>query len=150
MLEQSDVRVMLSHRAKRCFLCFLRESCLKRLKCVKYLIWFQFIEEEENVYTSYPETDMTARSWCAARAMEHPLARVCCIWARRDGQSAEISPTQITCSRYSATSVLNSWTVLEKSNHLWLSLLYIHPWLIIEKKTAEHCLSHLRHCCTCT
>lgn len=54
---------------------------------------------------------MTARSWWAARAMEHPLVRVWCIWARRDGQSADISPTAMTCSRYRATRVLNSWTV---------------------------------------
>lgn len=27
----------------------------------------------------YPETEMTARSWWAARAMEHPLVRVWCI-----------------------------------------------------------------------
>lgn len=62
--------------------------------------------------SSRPETEMTARSWCAARAMEHPLDRVWCIWARRDGQSAEISPTDMTCSRYSATRVLNSCTVI--------------------------------------
>lgn len=66
---------------------------------------------------SNPETEMTARSWCAARAMEHPLDRVWCIWARREGQSAEISPTEMTCSRYSATRVLNSCTVLRKTNH---------------------------------
>lgn len=27
----------------------------------------------------YPDTEMRARSWCAARAAEHPLVRVCCI-----------------------------------------------------------------------
>lgn len=66
-------------------------------------------------FPSYPETEMSARSWWAARAMEHPLDRVWCIWARRDGQSAEISPTEITCSRYSATRVLNSWTVCRET-----------------------------------
>lgn len=27
----------------------------------------------------YPDTEMRARSWCAARAAEHPLVRVSCI-----------------------------------------------------------------------
>lgn len=90
---------------------------------------------------SYPETAMTTRSWCAARAMEHPLERVWCIWARRDGQSAEISPMEMTCSRYSATRVLNSWTVCRKKTnrqHRLSGLSLNTPSCILSRRTDDH------------
>ena len=66
---------------------------------------------------AHPER--TVRFWYAVRATLHPLIRVFCIWDRREGQSVEISPIEMTCSRYSATRVLNSctvWKIRDKSH----------------------------------
>lgn len=64
---------------------------------------------------------MAASFWCAWRAISQPLVLVLCISARSDGQLTEMSPIEMTNSRYRATCVLNSWTsILQSSRARWV------------------------------